>query len=70
MKKYFAVFLIFVFVLSLAGCNSHQPNTHATPSTSSVTESLLDHLIEDDGEQYLILPHGRIWDWKWVSSMR
>lgn len=56
MKKYFAVFLIFVFVLSLAGCNSHQPNTQDTPSTSSVTESILDHLIEEDGEQYLILP--------------
>ena len=56
MRKYFAVFLIFVFVLSLAGCNSHQPNTQDTPSTSSVTESILDHLIEEDGEQYLILP--------------
>ena len=53
MRKYFAVFLIFVFVLSLAGCNSHQPNTQDTPSTSSVTESILDHLIEEDGEQYL-----------------
>ena len=56
MKKYFAVFLIFVFVLSLAGCNSHQPNTQDTPSTSSATESISDYLIEEDGEQYLILP--------------
>lgn len=56
MRKYFTVFLIFVFVLSLAGCNSHQPNAQDTPSTSSVTESISDYLIEEDGERYLILP--------------
>ena len=47
MKKYFAVILIFVFVLLLAGCNSHQQNTQ---------ESISDYLIEENGEQYLILP--------------
>lgn len=66
MRKYFAVFLIFIFVFSLAGCNSYQLKVQDTPSTSSVTKSISDYLIEEDGEQYLILPISnvkvRIWD--------
>lgn len=56
MKKHFAVFMIFVFVFSLAGCNSYQLNVHDALSTSSVTESISDYLIEEEGKQYLILP--------------
>lgn len=56
MKKYFAVILTLVVMFSLAGCSTHRSDSPETSSTISGTKDISEYLIEEDGEQYLILP--------------
>ena len=56
MRKYFAVILTLIVMFSLAGCSAPQSDSQETFSTISENKDISEYLIEEDGEQYLILP--------------